>query len=173
MRKLILLLVLGTFIQANYSNPLTQKRFRDVQVHIELASTKYKVPYKLLKSMLYTESRFNPRAVSPTGPIGIAQLTKATAERYDVKDRRNAKESIYGMARAMRDIYNNTPNNFTKGERWKISAFIYNQGKSAYWRSKAKVLSEGYKPTYNNITLQLALCGENDEGLLYISKVII
>lgn len=170
MKHIIVMMILTAFIWANYSNPLVQKRFKAVQSTIKLASKKHNVPYKLLKSMLYIESRFDPKAISPNGPIGISQFTLNTAKIYNV-DRLDVKSSINGMAKAVRHEFNNTSEEFTTLERWKMASYIYNQGKGSYWLNKKRVVSKGYKPTYQNIMLQIAIYGKNNEGLLYVENI--
>ena len=47
----------------------------------------------------YQESHWDPKATSPTGVRGLMMLTEETAQRLQVKDRLDARESILGGAR--------------------------------------------------------------------------
>jgi membrane-bound lytic murein transglycosylase F len=170
MRTLMLIVILSNLVLGNYSNKIVQKRYLKVEHIIVEASKKHNVPFKLLKSMLYIESRFNPNAVSPTGPVGISQFTLETSKRYSV-DRLDVESSIHGMAKAIRHEYNNSSDDFTEVEKWKISAYIYNMGKSSYWYGKKRVTNKGFKPTYANVTLQIAIRGKNNEGLHYVGLI--
>lgn len=75
-----------------------------VKVLIERAAQKHQIDPLLLQAMLHTESRFNPRAVSPKGAAGVAQLMPATAKRYGVTDRHDAAQSIDAGARYLKDL---------------------------------------------------------------------
>lgn len=52
--------------------------------------------WRLLASLVYQESRFNPTAGSWAGATGLMQLMPATARELNVKNRTNAEQSIRG-----------------------------------------------------------------------------
>src|SRR5699024_11016813 len=60
----------------------------------------------LLRKQLWLESRFKADAQSPTGPKGIAQLTKATAAAYGLSDsdRLDPVKSIHAAAKHVADL---------------------------------------------------------------------
>jgi soluble lytic murein transglycosylase-like protein len=58
----------------------------------------------LLKSMIATESNFNPRAVSPKGARGLMQLMPGTADLLGVKDLFSAVENVQGGALYIRSL---------------------------------------------------------------------
>lgn len=72
------------------------------------------------------ESRYNPRAQSPTGPVGIGQLTKATAKAYGLNpaERTNPYKNIDASLRFMADL-----NKKYEGDKTKM-AVAYNQGET-------------------------------------------
>lgn len=49
------------------------------------AADAHGVSYDLLRKLAYNESRFDPKAKSKTGPLGIMQFTKATAKSVGLK----------------------------------------------------------------------------------------
>ncbi|BBA26459.1 internal virion protein with endolysin domain [Pectobacterium phage PPWS4] len=68
---------------------------------------------RLLRAQGFHESSFNPKAVSPTGPRGIAQFTKGTARALGLNvfdednpndDRYNPEKAIPAQARLMADL---------------------------------------------------------------------
>ncbi|APU03063.1 internal virion protein D [Pectobacterium phage PP47] len=68
---------------------------------------------RLLRAQGFHESSFNPKAVSPTGPRGIAQFTKGTARAMGLNvfdednpndDRYNPEKAIPAQARLMADL---------------------------------------------------------------------
>jgi len=54
------------------------------------------VDWRLLAAIGYQESHWDAKATSPTGVRGLMMLTEETAERLQVKDRLDARESILG-----------------------------------------------------------------------------
>lgn len=89
------------------------------------AADTHGVSYDLLRKVAWVESRFNPKAVSPTKPRGVMQFTKATGNAYGLitdEDFFNPEKSIDAGARLLSDLvkkYN--------GDELK-AALAYNQG---------------------------------------------
>ncbi len=67
------------------------------------ASDKFKFDWKLLASISYQESKWNNKAVSPTGVKGLMMLTIDTAKMLNV-DRLIPKESIFGGAQYFSEL---------------------------------------------------------------------
>jgi membrane-bound lytic murein transglycosylase F len=57
------------------------------------------VDWRLIAAIGYQESHWDPGATSPTGVRGLMMLTDETAERLQVKNRLDARDSILGGAR--------------------------------------------------------------------------
>lgn len=92
---------------------------------IRKASDTYGVSYDLLRKQLWVESRFNPKAQSPTGPKGIAQFTKATGAAYGLmtdEDFFDPAKSIDAAGRHLSDLVKKF-----NGDELK-AALAYNQG---------------------------------------------
>lgn len=93
------------------------------------AADAHGVSYDLLRKVAYNESRFQPNAKSPTGPLGMMQFTKATGRAMGLKitggaddDRLNPELAIDAGARLLSQLvktYN--------GDELK-AALAYNQG---------------------------------------------
>jgi soluble lytic murein transglycosylase-like protein len=68
------------------------------------AEQRYRLPEGLLQALIWTESRFNPMAVSRAGAAGLAQLMPGTARSLGVKNRHDPAASIDGGARYLREM---------------------------------------------------------------------
>ena len=58
----------------------------------------------LIRAVIWTESRCNPRARSPKGAQGLMQLMPATARDYGVTDAFDPQQNIRAGARYLRDL---------------------------------------------------------------------
>ena len=67
--------------------------------HFEEAERVSGVDWRLVAAIGYQESHWNPLATSPTGVRGLMMLTDETADRLQVGNRLDARESILGGAR--------------------------------------------------------------------------
>ncbi|EPR15996.1 hypothetical protein M527_22600 [Sphingobium indicum IP26] len=62
------------------------------------------MPTGLLDALVWTESRYNPLAVSPAGAAGLGQLMPATAKELGVFNRFDPMANIFGAARYLRQM---------------------------------------------------------------------
>ena len=70
-----------------------------LKVHFEEAERVSGVDWRLLAALGYQESHWNASATSPTGVRGLMMLTDETADRLQIGNRLDARESILGGAR--------------------------------------------------------------------------
>ncbi len=85
--------------------------------------------WRLLASMIYQESHFDPRAVSWAGAMGLMQIMPSTVKRYHVKDPFDPEENIRTGVRFLRwinSIYDETV--LDEQERIKFILASYNTG---------------------------------------------
>lgn len=68
------------------------------------AEAKYALPPGLLDALVWTESRYNPLAVSRVGAAGLGQLMPATARELGVANRFDPVANIDGAARYLRQM---------------------------------------------------------------------
>jgi len=71
---------------------------------INAAALNYNLDPPLLKAIIHTESRFDPRAVSPCGATGLMQIMPGTASLLDLKDPLNPRENIFAGGRHFRSL---------------------------------------------------------------------
>lgn len=125
------------------------------------ASDSHGVSYELLRKLAFNESSFNPKAKSPTGPLGIMQFTKNTGAAMglnvtgdDSDDRFNPELAIDAGARLLSDLVKKYDGDELK------AALAYNQGEGT---GGAPQLAAYDKDDFASIS---------DEGRNYMRKLL-
>ena len=72
--------------------------------HVYAAEAQYSLPGGLLDALVWTESRYNPLAISKAGAAGLGQLMPGTARDLGVSNRFDPKANILGAARYLRQM---------------------------------------------------------------------
>jgi len=72
--------------------------------HVYAAEAQYSLPSGLLDALVWTESRYNPLAISKAGAAGLGQLMPGTARDLGVSNRFDPKANILGAARYLRQM---------------------------------------------------------------------
>lgn len=94
----------------------------------EQAEEKTGIPWALLASMSYQESKWNRHAISPTGVRGIMMLTRSTAADLGIQNRLDPKKSIAGGARYLSHLYRRLPATIETPDRMLLALASYNVG---------------------------------------------
>lgn len=68
------------------------------------AAVMHRLDPDLIKAIIMAESRYNPKAVSSRGAMGLMQLMPKTAEAYAVVDGFDPKQNIYAGVRYFRKL---------------------------------------------------------------------
>jgi len=76
----------------------------EINATIQEASQKYGVPVSLIRSVIDTESGFNPNAKSHAGAQGLMQLMPATARSLGINDAFDIKQNIDGGVRYLKQM---------------------------------------------------------------------
>ena len=84
------------------------------------------VPGDLFARLVEQESNWNPRAISPKGAIGLAQLMPGTARVLGVNPR-DPRQNLEGGARYLREQYDTFRD-------WRLALAAYNAGPEAVHR---------------------------------------
>jgi soluble lytic murein transglycosylase len=88
MIRCVLMLLLFPSLAFGQTDPVPAARIvRQYAAH-------YRVPPELIAALIDVESRWNPRAVSKKGAMGLMQLMPATAKRFGAFDAFNAEQNI-------------------------------------------------------------------------------
>lgn len=72
--------------------------------HIYAAEAQFALPPGLLDALVWTESRYNPFAISKAGAVGLGQLMPGTAKDLGVTNRYDPRANIFGAARYLRHM---------------------------------------------------------------------
>ncbi len=105
-----------------------ETRFCKLEQYFMMAEQETDIDWRLLASIAYQESHWNPNAVSPTGVKGIMMLTQAAAKEVGVKNRTNPVQSVMGGAHYLEKVMGKIPNRIQGKERIWFALASYNIG---------------------------------------------
>lgn len=71
---------------------------------VRAAEEQFGIPEGLLDALIWTESRYNPLAVSPAGAVGLGQLMPGTARQFGVTNRMDPVTNLWGSAQYLRQL---------------------------------------------------------------------
>ena len=131
---------LKTTPQPKPKKPRTNFRRAAFLPHVYAAETRFGLPVGLLDALIWTESRYDPTAVSHAGAAGLGQLMPGTAKDLGVTNRFDPYANISGAARYLRQML----------DRFGVvhlAVAAYNAGPGAVSRVRGIPLS-GETPSY-------------------------
>jgi membrane-bound lytic murein transglycosylase F len=96
--------------------------------HFKSAQDLTGIDWRLLASLAYQESHWDPLATSPTGVRGMMMLTEDTADILRVKNRLDAPESIRAGARYLAQLVEQIPASAKHPDRLWLALSAYNLG---------------------------------------------
>lgn len=97
---------------------------RDFQIAQEITG----IDWRLIAALSYQESKWDPLATSFTGVRGMMMLTGDTADRMNVKNRLDPKESIRAGAKYLADLADDLPEEVKDPDRLWLALGAYNLG---------------------------------------------
>jgi membrane-bound lytic murein transglycosylase F len=100
------------------------------------------IEWQLLAAMAYRESHWNPLATSYTNVRGMMMLTEDTADRMNISNRLDARESIMAGARYLQLLKEQLPLRIDEPERTWLALAAYNQGMGHL--EDARILAQRY-----------------------------
>jgi membrane-bound lytic murein transglycosylase F len=107
---------------------LITKQLPRLKPHFEEGEQVSGVDWRLVAAIAYQESHWDAAAVSPTGVRGIMMLTEETADRLQVKNRLDVRESVVGGARYFALLKESLPPRITEPDRTFLALAAYNLG---------------------------------------------
>ena len=103
-------------------------RLPNYREEFQRAEEKTGIPWILLASMSYQESKWNRHAKSPTGVRGLMMLTRSTAADMGIRNRLDPKKSIHGGARYLAHLHQRVPKDIRQSDRMFVALAAYNVG---------------------------------------------
>lgn len=107
---------------------LIGKQLRDLRPHFEQGEQLSGIDWRLIAAIAYQESHWDADAISPTGVRGIMMLTEETADRLQVKNRLDPRESVLGGARYFALLKEALPPRIGEPDRTFLALAAYNLG---------------------------------------------
>ncbi|WP_027585910.1 transporter substrate-binding domain-containing protein [Prolixibacter bellariivorans] len=118
----------ASIVQSNYYS-LNGNQLSRYDSIIKVDSRKIHWDWRLVASIIYQESRFDPHAESWAGAVGLMQLMPETAEWFNVDDMMDPKQNIYGGTQMLSWLDNYFSDDIPdKTERLKFVLASYNVG---------------------------------------------
>lgn len=109
-------------LKALASNKLHQLPYNN---EVMQAASETALEPALIHAVIATESKYNARAKSNKGALGLMQLMPATARRFNVKDNNDPKQNILAGSKYLRELLN-----LYQGDL-KLTLAAYNAGPGA------------------------------------------
>lgn len=107
-------------VEAQIMSWVTPAKGKVYQAVFDAATAAYGLPAGLLSRVAYQESRYNPKAVSPAGAIGLMQFMPATAKDFNLNPL-DPEASIWAAAKYLKQLH-------TRFGNWKEALAAYNWG---------------------------------------------
>jgi membrane-bound lytic murein transglycosylase F len=104
------------------------------------------IDWRLIAAIGYQESHWDATATSPTGVRGLMMLTDETADRLQVKDRLDARESILGGARYFALLRESIQPRIPEPDRTFLALGAYNQGLGHLEDARIVAQRSGFNP---------------------------
>jgi soluble lytic murein transglycosylase-like protein len=122
-------------------------RVFDYDAVVDEVSRAYGLESALLHAVISVESRYNPKAVSKKGAVGLMQLMPQTAKRYGVADAFDPLQNLYGGAQYLKDLLQMFNNNLS------LALAAYNAGEQAVVKHGNRIPPYGETQRYVPLVL--------------------
>jgi membrane-bound lytic murein transglycosylase F len=152
--------------------PFAYEESREFQGHVadrlpqyrgwfEQAAAQSGIDWRLLAAVGYQESKWDPRAVSGDGAVGVMMLTADTAHAMGIKDRNNPEQSISAGARYLAQVREMIPERIAEPDRTWLTVAAYNVGFGHLEDARIIAQSRGKNPdSWADVREQLPLLAQ-------------
>lgn len=123
-----------------------RSRFPEFKSSFLSSAKEHHLDWKLVASIAYQESQWNPDARSFTGVRGMMQLTHETARAVGIEDRTDPQQSIWGGSYYLRYLLNRMPRHLDPQERLALALAAYNSGLGHLRGAQTLALRKGLNP---------------------------
>ena len=110
------------------------------------AAETHEFDWRLLAALSYQESKWNPKARSPTGVRGMMMLTRVTAREVGVENRLDPHQSISGGSAYLRDVLAKIPERIPEPDRTWLALAAYNVGFGHLEDARRLTEAQGFDP---------------------------
>lgn len=110
------------------------------------ASEKSGVDWRLLAAIGYQESKWDPKAASQDGALGVMMLTQDTATAMGIADRLNPQQNIFAGARYFAEVKEKIPERIAEPDRTWLALASYNVGFGHLEDARILAQSRGKNP---------------------------
>jgi membrane-bound lytic murein transglycosylase F len=154
------------------TRPFAYEESREFQGHVadrlpqfrawfEEAAVHSGIDWRLLAAVGYQESKWDPRAASSEGAVGVMMLTADTAQAMGIKDRTNAEQSIAAGARYLAQVREMIPERIAEPDRTWLTVAAYNVGFGHLEDARIIAQSRGKNPdSWADVREQLPLLAQ-------------
>ena len=154
------------------TRPFAYEESREFQGHVadrlpqfrswfEEAATQSGIDWRLLAAVGYQESKWDPRAASGDGAVGVMMLTADTAHAMGIKDRTNPEQSIAAGANYLAQVREMIPERIAEPDRTWLTVAAYNVGFGHLEDARIIAQSRGKNPdSWADVREQLPLLGQ-------------
>jgi membrane-bound lytic murein transglycosylase F len=154
------------------TRPFAYEESREFQGHVadrlpqfrawfEEAAVHSGIDWRLLAAVGYQESKWDPRAASSEGAVGVMMLTADTAQAMGIKDRTNPEQSIAAGARYLAQVREMIPERIAEPDRTWLTVAAYNVGFGHLEDARIIAQSRGKNPdSWADVREQLPLLAQ-------------
>ncbi len=127
----------------------------------EEAGAQTGIDWRLLAAIGYQESKWNPKAESGDGALGVMMLTADTARAMGCTDRTNPRQSIFAGAKYFAEVLRKIPARIPEPDRTWLAVASYNVGYGHLEDARVLAQSRGKNPdSWMDVREQLPLLAQ-------------
>jgi membrane-bound lytic murein transglycosylase F len=122
------------------------ERLGTYRAWFEQAAAKTGIDWRLLAAIGYQESKWDPKAESGDGALGVMMLTADTAQEMGVTDRTDPRQNIFAGARYFAEVREKIPARIPEPDRTWLAVASYNVGFGHLEDARVLAQSRGKNP---------------------------